>query len=95
MITPSIVSYIHEKTAPDEASETKENGFGYKYVSLYFIGINVIGFILNSYLYYVDIKYYDGVLNRVDDGDAIEELMASPAPGQRAGDLIRASALKA
>lgn len=45
-------------------------------------------------MYYVDIKYYDGVLNKVDDGDAIEELMASPAPGQRAGDLIRASAAK-
>ena len=45
-------------------------------------------------MYYVDIKYYDGVLNRVDDGDAIEELMSSPAPCQRAGDVIRASAAK-
>ena len=45
-------------------------------------------------MYYVDIKYYDGVLNRVDDGDAIEELMSSPAPGKRAGDVIRASAAK-
>lgn len=89
-----MVSFIHDQTAPQEADETKENGFGYKYVSLYFIGINIIGLILNSILYYVDIKYYDGVLNRVDDGDAIEELMSSPAPGQRAGDVIRASAAK-
>ena len=45
-------------------------------------------------MYYVDIKYYDGILNKNDYGDAIEELMASPVPSQRAGDLIRASSAK-
>ena len=89
-----MVSAIHDHTAPDKNSETAENGFGYKYVSVYFIAINGIGVILNSLLYYVDIKYYDGILNNVDDGDTIDDLLQSPAPGQRAGDLIRASAAK-
>jgi len=45
-------------------------------------------------LYFIDIKYYDGILNKIEDGDKIKELMASPALNQRAGDLIRASAAK-
>ena len=33
---------------------------------------------MNVYLYYVDIKYHDGILNRVDQGEAVADLMTSP-----------------
>lgn len=46
--------------------------YGYFYVLIFFIGVNAIGFLCNSYLYYIDIKYYDGILNRVDKGEELE-----------------------
>jgi len=43
--------------------------FGYFWVDVFFIAINVVGFFMNAYLYYIDIKYHDGILNRVDKGE--------------------------
>ena len=36
---------------------------------MFFIGVNVLGLISGIILYYIDIKYYNGILNKVDDGD--------------------------
>lgn len=83
VIAPTIVGYLKTHTT---------RGFGYFYVLLFFIGVNIIGFMCNTYLYYIDIKYFDGVLNRVDQGDKIEDLLTSPI--QKRKDLIKASQAK-
>ena len=51
---------------------------------IFFVGVNVVGFFTNAYLYYIDIKYHDGILNRVDDGQAIADLMTSPVQDRKA-----------
>lgn len=48
---------------------------------------------MNMYLYHIDIKYHDGILNKVDQGDKIEDLMTSPAPNTRK-DILRQSLAK-
>lgn len=83
MLAPTIVGYLKTHTT---------KGFGYFYVLLFFIGVNVIGFACNTYLYYIDIKYYDGILNNVDQGDKIEDLMTSPIQNRK--ELIKASQSK-
>jgi len=35
-------------------------------MNAFFVAINLIGLILNLNLYYIDIKYNNGVLDRVD-----------------------------
>lgn len=60
---------------------------------LFYIGVNVIGLVSNIALYYVDIKYHGGVLHKVDAGDRLEDLLASPPPGAKA-EIIRASMTK-
>lgn len=35
----------------------------------YFVLINIVGLLLNIVLYFMDIKYYDGILNKVDKED--------------------------
>ena len=35
-------------------------------MNAFFVAINLIGLILNMNLYYIDIKYNDGVLDKVD-----------------------------
>jgi nitrate/nitrite transporter NarK len=62
-IAPTIVGYIKDKTG------------GYYWVCAFFVGINLVGLVLNIILYFVDLKYMDGVLNKVDSSDRIEELI--------------------
>ena len=52
--------------------------WGYWWVMIFFIGVNIIGLLCNAYLYYIDIKDYDGILNRVDKGEQIQDLLTSP-----------------
>lgn len=52
----------------------------------------MLGFCCNAYLYYIDLKYYDGVLNRVDAGEDLAALAASPT--QERKDIIRESQIK-
>lgn len=78
------IQNIGLSTAPTIVGAIKDHtsrGFGYYWVEFFFIVINVIGLLCNVALYFVDIKYYNGVLNRVDEGDTIAEMMMSPAPG--------------
>lgn len=43
------------------------------------------------YLYYIDIKYHDSVLNRVDKGENLQDLMTSPVPGSNRKSLLKES----
>ena len=84
-IAPTIVGLIKDHTHRDH---------GYFWVNAFFILINIIGLSLNGWLYVVDLKYYDGVLNKVDQGDQIADLMTTPTQDQRK-QLIRESMSKA
>lgn len=59
---PSIVAYIKDNT---------KRMYGYYYVEMFFIGVNIIGLTCNIALYYVDIKYNNGILDKVDKGDGL------------------------
>jgi len=66
--------------------------FGYYWVLVFFVGVNVIGLLCNTYLYYIDLKYYDGILNRVDKGEQIQDLLTSPTKTRK--DILRESMAK-
>jgi len=55
---PTIVGFIKDRT--------KSIDHGYFYMNMFFVAINCIGLILNANLYYIDIKYNNSVLDRVD-----------------------------
>jgi MFS family permease len=59
---PSIVAYIKDSTT---------RMYGYYYVEAFFILVNIIGLTCNIALYYVDIKYNNGILDKVDKGDGL------------------------
>jgi hypothetical protein len=37
-------------------------------MNMFFIAINIVGLILNLNLYYIDIKYNNGILDKIDEG---------------------------
>lgn len=51
-----------------------------------------MGLILNLTLYFVDLKKYDGVLNRVDKGDSLEGLIETPEISRK--EIIKQSLVK-
>ena len=69
VIAPYVVGLLKENTT---------KGYGYFWVLVFFISINVIALACNAYLYYIDIKFHDGILNRVDKGDTLEDLTKTP-----------------
>uniref|UniRef100_A0A7S3CLB5 Lysosomal dipeptide transporter MFSD1 n=1 Tax=Strombidium rassoulzadegani TaxID=1082188 RepID=A0A7S3CLB5_9SPIT len=69
VVAPLIVAKIHENTT---------RNFGYFWVCAFFVAINVVGLLLNLTLYYVDRKYYDGVLDKVESDDRLTQLMSTP-----------------
>lgn len=77
---PSIVAYIKENT---------QRMYGYYYVMVFFIIVNIIGLACNISLYFVDIKYNNGVLDRVDKGDGLVDMMTSPKPTESRKEMIR------
>lgn len=81
-IAPTIVGFIKDRTG------------GYYWVMAFFVGINLIGFVLNICLYFVDINQMDGVLNKVDRTDRIEELITSPPPNVSRKDILKQSLAK-
>ena len=60
VLAPTLVGHIKDSTS--------HIGFGYTYVNILFIAINVVGLVLNGALYYIDVTYNDGVLDKVDQG---------------------------
>ena len=83
VIAPTVVGFIQEKTS--------DNMFGYYWVNFFFVGVNVIGLILNLTLYFLDIKYYDSVLDKVDKGTRVTELISTPPANKSRKDLLRES----
>lgn len=83
VIAPTVVGYIQEKTA--------DNMFGYYWVNFFFVCVNIAGLIMNLTLYYLDIKYYDGVLDKVDKATRVTELMTSPDANKSRKDILRES----
>lgn len=55
---PSIVGFIKDKT--------RSVDHGFFYMNAFFVAINLVGLILNFNLYYIDIRYNNGVLDKVD-----------------------------
>lgn len=68
-LSPLAAGSLLEHTTKDD---------GYFWYICYFELLGTIGIILNIILYVDDIKNRGGVLNRVDKGEQINELMASP-----------------
>lgn len=64
-ISPTIVGMIKDGT--------RQIDHGYFWVNMYFVGINVVGLILNMTLYYIDIYHNDGVLDKVEEDPNSEE----------------------
>lgn len=56
-IAPTLVGYIRDKTS--------EIDHGFFWVHAFFVSINVLGFILNAMLYYIDMYHNDCVLDTV------------------------------
>ena len=73
--------------------DAEGNGTFYVGADIFFIAVNIVGLISGMILYVVDIKYNNGILNKVDQGDGLEALITSPQPGTK-GDIIRASMSK-
>jgi len=68
---------------------TQKEG-GYFWTMVYFCVLSCIGFLINMWIYFDDLKYRGGVLDKVDKGDAASELeggvenfMQSPTMEQR------------
>ena len=57
--------------------KTQRDG-GYFWYFAYFEVLAVIGILLNLLLYFDDLKNRGGILNRVDKGEKLEDLMATP-----------------
>jgi len=62
-VAPSIVNGLQTRFVDTE--------YGIPAFNAFFIAINIVGLMCNIWLYIVDIKYYNGVLNKVDKGDTI------------------------
>ena len=56
---------------------TKKDG-GYFWYFVYFELLAIIGICFNLLLYFDDIKNRGGILNKVDKGEKLEDLMATP-----------------
>jgi MFS family permease len=83
VIAPTVVGWLKTHTS---------RGYGYFWVLMFFVAVNILGFACNAYLYFIDIKYYEGVLNNVEAGDKIEDLMTSPIKARK--ELLTESKLK-
>jgi MFS family permease len=82
---PAIVAYIKDNTT---------RMFGYYYVELFFIIVNVIGLACNITLYYVDIKYNNGILDKVDKGETLLDMVTSPTQNESRKELLKHSMAK-
>jgi hypothetical protein len=75
-IAPTIVGAIIQSTKDD-------SHHGYFWASAFWVGICIVGIVLNTWLYYEDINNNGGTLNKVHKGDAIQDLLTSPTVGER------------
>jgi len=69
---------------------TKAHDHGYYYMNMFFIAINAVGLILNLNLYYIDIKYNNGVLDKIDQGrEAAQQSIEAGSNDGAAQSLLR------
>jgi nitrate/nitrite transporter NarK len=61
--------------APPIVGAIKDYTGEYYYVCFFFVCINLVGIVLNIWLYIEDIRNMDGVLNNIDRTDRISELI--------------------
>ena len=50
---------------------------------MYYSGIACCGIVFNVWLYFDDLKNRGGILDAVDTGENLEELMTSPLPSEK------------
>ena len=62
---PTLVGYIKDST--------REVDHGYFFMNAFFVGVNIVGLILNLRLYHIDIAYNGGVLDRIDEQDGYQD----------------------
>ncbi len=72
-IAPTIVGAIIGASSDDSSH-------GYFWASAFWVGICVVSICMNIWLYIDDIKNHGGWLNKVHKGDAISDLIQTPAP---------------
>lgn len=73
-ISPLVGGVILDKTDKED---------GYFYLMVYFAGLACCGIFFNVWLYIDDLKNRDGILDKVDEGENLEELMTSPTGPNR------------
>lgn len=73
-ISPLIGSTLLERT-------TKEQG--YFWLMMYFVALAAIGIVFNVWLYIDDLRNRGGILDKVDEGENLQELMTSPTGDNR------------
>jgi len=79
---PTLVGFIKDST--------KAHDHGYYYMNMFFIAINAVGLILNLNLYYIDIKYNNGVLDKIDQGrEAAQQSIEAGSNDGAAQSLLR------
>jgi hypothetical protein len=55
----------------------------------YLVFLNVISFLVSIFLYIVDIKYMDGILNNVEKDDQLINIIESPDLNLSKKDIIK------
>lgn len=73
-ISPLVGGYLQENT-PKQG--------GYFWLMMYFCFLSAIGIVFNVWLYIDDLKNRGGILDRVDEGENIADLMTSPVADKR------------
>jgi len=87
-MAPTIVGFIKDKT--------KAVDHGYYYMNVFFVAINLVGLILNLNLYYIDIKYNKGILDKADEGKQPAALSTDArSPDGASQNLLRAQSQSA
>lgn len=56
---------------------------GYFWTMVYYMTLSAIGCVINIWLYFDDLNNRDAVLDKVDKGEALAELLTSPIPTTR------------
>lgn len=64
-----------------EVNTTKGDGFFYPLLLI--MCFSLLGFFVNIWLYFDDKRNRGGILDKIDKGDKLEDLITSPAPGDR------------
>jgi MFS family permease len=85
VISPLVVGFLTKKTSKN---------FGYFYMCVFFLILCGFGLFFNIALYINDIKYHDGILNKVEKEDNIRSLISDPDPSLSRQDIIKKSLAK-